>query len=162
LASQSNYITRAGFLKLQSELTWLWKEERPRVTEAVSVAAALGDRSENADYIYGKKRLREIDRRIRFLTKRLDELTVVDAGPRKDADRVYFGAWVTTEDEEGQTQRYRLVGPDEFDARAGRISVDSPVGRALMGRRLGDEVVIRRPKGEIVCEILAIDYEEDE
>ena len=105
---------------------------------------------------------REIDRRIRFLTKRLDELTVVDAGPRKDADRVYFGAWVTTEDEEGQTQRYRLVGPDEFDARAGRISVDSPVGRALMGRRLGDEVVIRRPKGEIVCEILEIDYEEEE
>ena len=161
MASQSNYITRAGFEKLQSELAWLWKEERPRVTEAVSVAAALGDRSENADYIYGKKRLREIDRRIRFLTKRIDELTVVDAGPRKDADRVYFGAWVKTQDEQGQIQRYRLVGPDEFDAGEGRISVDSPVGRALMGARLGDEVVIRRPKGEIVYEILEIDYEDD-
>jgi len=160
LAQQSNYITRAGFEKLQGELEWLWKEERPRVTEAVSVAAALGDRSENADYIYGKKRLREIDRRIRFLTKRIDELTVVDVGPRKDADRVYFGAWVTVEDESGESQRYRLVGPDEFDAAEGRISVDSPVGRALMGQRLGDEVVVRRPKGDTLYEILAIDYTE--
>ena len=100
MPKQSNYITRPGFEKLEAELAWLWKEERPRVTEAVSVAAALGDRSENADYIYGKKRLREIDRRIRFLTKRIDELTVVDAGPRKEAGRVYFGAWVTVEDEE--------------------------------------------------------------
>ncbi|MEM9177958.1 MAG: transcription elongation factor GreB [Myxococcota bacterium] len=155
---KTNYITREGFEKLRHELDWLWTDERPKVTEAVSVAAALGDRSENADYIYGKKRLREIDSRIRFLTKRVDELTVVDAEPRKDADRVYFGAWVTIEDEEGDRQRYRLVGPDEFDAKAGRISVDSPVGRALMGRRLGDEVVVRRPKGETVYEILEIDY----
>ena len=116
---RSNYITRAGFRALHSELDWLWKDERPRVTEAVSIAAALGDRSENADYIYGKKRLREIDHRIRFLTKRIDELTVVDAGPRKDADRVYFGAWIELEDEDGETVRYRLVGPDEFDAKAG-------------------------------------------
>jgi transcription elongation factor GreB len=160
MPKQSNYITRPGFEKLESELAWLWKEERPRVTEAVSVAAALGDRSENADYIYGKKRLREIDRRIRFLTKRIDELTVVDAGPRKEAGRVYFGAWVTVEDEEGESFRYRLVGPDEFNATEGRISVDSPVGRALMGQRLGDEVVVRRPKGEAAYEIRAIDYEE--
>lgn len=160
MPKQSNYITRPGFEKLEAELAWLWKEERPRVTEAVSVAAALGDRSENADYIYGKKRLREIDRRIRFLTKRIDELTVVDAGPRKEAGRVYFGAWVTVEDEEGESLRYRLVGPDEFNATEGRISVDSPVGRALMGQRLGDEVVVRRPKGEAVYEIRAIDYEE--
>jgi transcription elongation factor GreB len=161
MAKPSHYITRAGFQKLEAELAWLWKEERPRVTEAVSVAAALGDRSENADYIYGKKRLREIDRRIRFLTKRIDELSVVDAGPRKEADRVYFGAWVSVEDEEGVALRYRLVGPDEFDAGEGLISVDSPVGRALMGQRLGDEVVVRRPKGETVYEILAIDYEDD-
>ena len=161
VAGQSNYITRKGFEKLEGELEWLWKDERPRVTEAVSVAAALGDRSENADYIYGKKRLREIDRRIRFLTKRIDELTVVDVGPRKDAERVYFGAWVTIEEETGESQRYRLVGPDEFDAADGRISVDSPVGRALMGQRLGDEVVVRRPKGETVYEILAIDYTHD-
>ena len=157
---KTNYITREGFEKLRAELDWLWSDERPKVTEAVSVAAALGDRSENADYIYGKKRLREIDSRIRFLTKRVDELTVVDAGPRKDGNRVYFGAWVTIEDEEGDQQRYRLVGPDEFDAKAGRISVDSPVGRALMGQRLGDEVVVRRPKGETVYEILEITYDE--
>ena len=106
MASQSNYITRAGFLKLKSELEWLWRDERPRVTEAVATAAALGDRSENADYIYGKKRLREIDRRIRFLTKRIDELNVVDGGPRKEADRIYFGAWVTIENEEGVVARY--------------------------------------------------------
>jgi transcription elongation factor GreB len=158
---RSNYITRAGFRALRSELDWLWKDERPRVTEAVATAAALGDRSENADYIYGKKRLREIDRRIRFLTKRIDDLTVVDAGPRKEADRVYFGAWVELEDEDGETARYRLVGPDEFDAKAGLISVDSPVGKALMGQRLDSEVTVRRPKGETVYTILSIDYSED-
>lgn len=158
--SKTNYITRAGFKKLQQELDWLWRDERPKVTEAVSVAAALGDRSENADYIYGKKRLREIDSRIRFLTKRIDVLTVVDEGPRKDSDRVYFGAWVSIEDEEGESHRYQLVGPDEFDAKAQRISVDSPVGRALMGSRLGDEVIIRRPKGETAYEVLAISYDD--
>ena len=160
MTSQSNYITRAGFLKLQSELDWLWRDERPRVTEAVSVAAALGDRSENADYIYGKKRLREIDRRIRFLTKRIDDLNVVDGGPRKEADRIYFGAWVSIEDEDGGSQRYQLVGPDEFDASAGRISVDSPVGRALIGRRLDDEVTVRRPKGETLYTVTKIEYED--
>lgn len=159
MASRTNYITRAGYERLRKELDWLWSDERPKVTEAVSVAAALGDRSENADYIYGKKRLREIDSRIRFLTKRLDELTVVDPGPRQDPDRVYFGARVTIEDEDGETACYQLVGPDEFDAKAGRISVDSPVGRALMGRRIGDEVVVRRPKGETVYELRAIEYE---
>ena len=162
MASQSNYITRAGFRKLQSELEWLWKDERPRVTEAVATAAALGDRSENADYIYGKKRLREIDRRIRFLTKRIDELNVVDGGPRKEADRIYFGAWVGLEDEEGEHARYQLVGPDEFDASAGRISVDSPVGRALIGKRLGDEVTVARPKGETLYRVLSIDYDDTE
>lgn len=160
VAEQSNYITRAGFIKLQAELKWLWKEERPRVTEAVATAAALGDRSENADYIYGKKRLREIDSRLRFLTKRIDDLKVVDAGPRKEADRVYFGAWVSLEDEAGETVRYQLVGPDEFDASAGRISVDSPVGRALIGKRMGDEVSVRRPKGETFYTILTIEYDD--
>lgn len=160
MAEQSNYITRAGFIKLQAELKWLWKEERPRVTEAVATAAALGDRSENADYIYGKKRLREIDSRLRFLTKRIDDLKVVDAGPRKEADRVYFGAWVSLEDEAGETVRYQLVGPDEFDASAGRISVDSPVGRALIGKRMGDEVSVRRPKGETFYTILTIEYDD--
>lgn len=159
MTEQSRYITRGGFHKLQSELIWLWKDERPRVTEAVSVAAALGDRSENADYIYGKKRLREIDRRIRFLTKRIEDLQVVDEGPRKEAGRVYFGAWVSVEDEEGEVHRYQLVGPDEFDAAAQRISVDSPVGRALMGKRLGDEVSVSRPKGDTLYTILKIEYD---
>jgi len=154
----SRYITRAGFERLHAELDRLWREERPRVTEAVSVAAALGDRSENADYIYGKKRLREIDRRIRFLTKRVEELTVVEMGPREDPDRVYFGAWVELETEEGEAQRYQLVGSDEFDAKVGRISVESPVGRALLGRRRGDEVTVRRPKGSTVYTILKVDY----
>jgi transcription elongation factor GreB len=162
MASQSNYITRAGYLKLNSELEWLWRDERPRVTEAVATAAALGDRSENADYIYGKKRLREIDHRIRFLTKRIDELNVVDGGPRKEANRIYFGAWVTIENEEGVVARYQLVGPDEFDASAGRISVDSPVGRALMGKRLDDEVSVRRPKGETLYSVMRIEYEDAE
>ena len=160
LAERKSYITRPGFERLRAELEFLWKEERPRVTQAVSVAAALGDRSENADYIYGKKRLREIDRRIRFLTKRMDELEVVDPGPRAQADRVYFGAWVELEDEEGERVRYQLVGPDEFDASNGRISVESPVGRALMGKRTGDEVRVRRPKGDATFTLIAVeDYD---
>lgn len=158
LAAQKSYITRSGFEKLKAELDFLWKDERPRVTQAVSVAAALGDRSENADYIYGKKRLREIDRRIRFLTKRMDELEVVDLGPRARTDRVYFGAWVELEDEGGERVRYQLVGPDEFDAARGRISIESPVGRALMGKQLGDEVRVRRPKGDATFTVIAIDY----
>lgn len=158
MSPPSHYITRTGFEKLQAELEQLWREERPRVTEAVATAAALGDRSENADYIYGKKRLREIDRRIRFLTKRIDELTVVENGPRQDADKVYFGAWVELEDEDGQRVRYQIVGSDEFDAKAGRISVDSPVGRALMGKRIGDDVLVRRPKGDTEWTICDIDY----
>ena len=158
LTDHKSYITRAGFEKLRAELDLLWKDERPRVTQAVSVAAALGDRSENADYIYGKKRLREIDRRIRFLTKRMDELEVVDLGPRAKSDRVYFGAWVELEDEDGERVRYQLVGPDEFDAAKGRISIESPVGRALMGKRLGDDVDVRRPKGDARFTIVAIEY----
>lgn len=161
LAERKSYITRPGFEKLRAELDFLWKEERPRVTQAVSVAAALGDRSENADYIYGKKRLREIDRRIRFLTKRMDELEVVELGPRAQADRVFFGAWVELEDENGERVRYQLVGPDEFDAARGRISIESPVGRALMGKRTGDEVLVRRPKGETTFTLIAIDFRSD-
>ncbi len=156
---KSSYITPQGFEKLRREYEHLWRVERPKVTEAVSVAAALGDRSENADYIYGKKRLREIDRRVRFLSKRMDELTVVDPDSSQRSDRVYFGAWVTLEDERGETIRYRVVGPDEFDAAAGMISMDSPVARSLMGREVGDEVVVVRPKGRTTYTILAITYE---
>jgi transcription elongation factor GreB len=154
---KSNYITPEGFAKLQMELDYLWKEERPRVTQAVSVAAALGDRSENADYIYGKKRLREIDSRLRFLQKRLDALQVVSEPPDRQ-DKIFFGAWVSLEDETGVRLRYRIVGPDESDASRGFISMDSPMGRALLGRAIDDEVSVTRPKGDATYEILDVSY----
>lgn len=157
MALGSAYITPDGFRKLQEELEFLWRSERKKVAEAVSTAAALGDRSENADYIYGKRRLREIDRRIRFLQKRLDELTVVDRGPERDG-KVYFGAWVTVEDEDGEETTYRIVGPDEFEAEKGSISLDSPLARALMGREEGDEVIVERPKGPKAFAVVGISY----
>jgi transcription elongation factor GreB len=156
----ARYITAEGFRHLEQELEQLWKVERPRVTREVSAAAALGDRSENAEYIYGKKRLREIDRRIRFLSKRLDELTVVQ--PRADAGgRAFFGSWVTVEDAEGKRAAYRIVGPDESDAGAGRISLESPLGRALLGREEGDEVVVERPRGRVTLAVLSVRYDEE-
>jgi transcription elongation factor GreB len=156
--NRSHYITRTGYQKLADELDFLWRTERPKVTREVSEAAAQGDRSENAEYIYGKKRLREIDSRMRFLQKRLDELTVVESSPSQ-AGTVFFGAWVTVEDEEGETLRYQLVGPDEFDATAKRISIDSPLGRSLLGKHVDDEFVVNRPKGRMAYTILAIEYE---
>lgn len=153
-----HYITRAGAERLHTELLRLLKSDRPRVTAEVSAAAALGDRSENAEYIYGKKKLREIDRRIRFLQRRLDNATVVDPKEQKDTDRIFFGATVTLEDEDGQTTRYQLVGPDELDARGGRISMDSPIGRALLGKRAGDTIEVVRPRGELELTVLKIEY----
>lgn len=155
---QANYITPEGAKKLRDELTWLWKEERPRVTQGVSDAAAEGDRSENAEYIYGKKRLREIDRRIRFLTQRLDLLTVVDTAPPR-TDKVFFGAWVRLENEEGDEVVYRVVGPDESDAVRGFISIDSPMGKALLGRCEGDEFPVRRPAAEALFTVIEISYQ---
>ena len=154
----SAYITPEGFARLEAEHDHLWRVERPVVTEQVSVAAALGDRSENADYIYGKKRLREIDRRLRFLAKRIDALTVVHPDSNREEGKVYFGAWVSLEDAEGEVFTYRIVGPDESDATRGEISMDSPVGRSLLGRVVGDEVIVRRPKGDIELEIMAVSY----
>jgi transcription elongation factor GreB len=153
----ARYITPEGFERLQREMERLWKVDRPKVTAEVSVAAAHGDRSENAEYIYGKKKLREIDRRIRYLSKRLDSLTVVP--PKEQADRVFFGAWVTVE-EDGEEATYRIVGPDEFDVPAGRISVDSPLAKALLGKREGDEVVVQRPRGSAEVVVVAIRYRE--
>jgi transcription elongation factor GreB len=153
----ARYITLEGFERLRAELDQLWKVERPRVTQEVADAAAQGDRSENAEYIYGKKRLREIDRRVRFLSKRLEELTVVAEPPEK-RDRVFFGAWVKVEDEDGIEAEYRIVGPDESDARTGAISIESPVAKALMGKREGDEVTVRVPKGEAVYVLVGIRY----
>ncbi|MBK9033818.1 MAG: transcription elongation factor GreB [Myxococcales bacterium] len=155
----AKYITPEGAKRLREELEWLWTKERPRVTQAVSDAAALGDRSENADYIYGKRRLREIDRRIEYLAKRLDVVTVVTETPR-DRGRVAFGAWITLEDDDGGEQVYRLVGPDEFDPKQGFISVDSPVAKAVLGKRAGDEVTVARPKGAATFTIVGVRYRE--
>jgi transcription elongation factor GreB len=155
----SNYITPAGAARLRAELDELWRRERPRVTQAVAEAAAQGDRSENAEYTYGKKRLREIDRRVRFLRKRLEGATVVSAPPA-DRRRVFFAAWVVLEDESGQRREHRIVGPDEFDMDPRYISVDSPLGRTLLGKALEAEVRVTLPAGERVFEIAAIRYEE--
>lgn len=154
---QSRYITPNGLKRLQAEYDHLWLDERPRVTREVSEAAAQGDRSENAEYIYGKKRLREIDSRLEFLNKRIEELEVVTPTDRGDG-KAYFGAWVRLADEDGSELTYQLVGPDEFDVEAGRISMDSPFGKALLGKREGDEIVVRRPKGEAEYEILEVCY----
>src|SRR5580692_4819517 len=129
----SQFITPEGIARVRAELDVLWRTERPRVTQAVQEAAAQGDRSENAEYIYGKRRLREIDSRVRFLRKRLDGMTVVDQPPA-DVSRGFFGAWVTLERDDGAPVRYRIVGPDETDAASGYISMDSPLGRALLGK----------------------------
>jgi transcription elongation factor GreB len=151
------YITPEGARRLREELDRLWNVERPRVTQEVADAAALGDRSENAEYIYGKRRLREIDRRLRFLAKRLEALRVVEVSERADG-KVFFGAWVTLEDEDGTEVEYRLVGPDEADARVGLVSIDAPVGRALLGKGVGDEVVVVRPRGRTILSIVAVRY----
>jgi transcription elongation factor GreB len=152
------YITPSGAKKLRAELDQLWTVERPRVTQEVADAAAQGDRSENAEYIYGKRRLREIDRRVRFLSKRLDAVVIVNEPP-SDRSRVFFGAWVTLEDDDGEQVTYRIVGPDESDIERGWISMDAPVARALLGKRDGDDVTVRRPKGEITYTITGIRYE---
>jgi transcription elongation factor GreB len=157
VAKQTPYITPQGEQRLRDEFDRLWHEERPRVTREVTEAAAQGDRSENAEYIYGKKRLREIDARVEFLDKRLEELTVVRDVPVDDGT-IYFGAWVRLEDAEGEERVYRIVGPDEFDVEQGRISVDSPLGRALMRKQEGDAVVVRRPRGDATYEILDVRY----
>ncbi|OCG71496.1 transcription elongation factor GreB [Gilliamella sp. Occ3-1] len=145
---KKNYITREGYLNLNHELKYLWKEERPRVTQAVSDAAALGDRSENAEYIYGKRRLREIDRRVRFLTKRLETLTIVEPHP-KQKGTVFFGAWVKLEDESGNLHIYRIVGSDEFDPKKNWISINSPVAKALIGHKVDDEIAVITPNGKV-------------
>ena len=156
-APRSNYITPEGVKVLRDELDYLWRVERPRVTQAVSEAAAQGDRSENADYIYGKKQLRQIDARIRFLSKRLSELTVVDRTP-DDTSTVYFGAWVEIEDIEGTVYKYRIVGPDESDADRGFISIESPMAKALLRKTDGDEVVVSRPNGTAAFVITSVHY----
>jgi transcription elongation factor GreB len=140
----SKYITPEGKARLQDELDFLWLKRRPEVTRALSAAAAEGDRSENAEYIYRKKELREIDSRVRHLRKRLEGMTVVDRIP-DDTDKVYFGAWVRLLDEQDQEHHYRIVGPDEFDHAAGYISMDSPMGKMLLGKELDAELTLVLP-----------------
>ncbi len=138
----SKYITAEGHKRLSEELDYLWKKKRPEVTRILSAAAAEGDRSENAEYIYRKKELREIDARVRFLRKRLENMVIVDRIP-KDREKIYFGAWVTVENNEGTEKTYRIVGPDEFDPKLDYISMDSPMGKALLGKSLDDEINIK-------------------
>ena len=154
----SKYATPEGARRLRAELDELWLVERPAVTRAVAEAAAMGDRSENAEYIYGKRRLREIDRRVRFLRARLDGLKIVSEAP-SDRGRVYFGAWVTIEEDGGTRSRHRIVGPDEFDREPGYISMDSPLGRSLLGKRVGDSLEIELPAGLLRVTVAAIEYE---
>ena len=142
---------------LKAELHQLWKVERPKVTQSVSEAAALGDRSENAEYIYGKKRLREIDSRVRYLSKRLEEMTVVSEPP-SNQDKIYFGGRVTLEDQEQNILKYKIVGPDELDPRKGHISIEAPLGRALLGKDVDSEIEINSPEGHKLYYVLAIDY----
>jgi transcription elongation factor GreB len=154
----SPYITAQGRQVLDAELKALWVQRRTDVVPALRAAAAEGDRSENAEYIYRKKQLAEMDRRIRYLSRRLDEVKVVH-GPPPRRDQVYFGAWVTVEDEGGAERCYRIVGSDETDAAKGWISVDSPVARTLLGRRVDDEVTVVLPERRMELVIVSIRYE---
>jgi transcription elongation factor GreB len=149
------YITPEGYRRLAEEHDRIWSVDRPKIVAEVEAAAALGDRSENAEYIYGKRKLRQLDGRLRFLSERLDALTVMETRP-DPRGRAYFGAWVTVEDEDGEEKTYRLVGPDEFDAAAGLISVDAPLGRALLGRREGDTLTVERPAGSLELTVVEV------
>ena len=156
--AEKNYITPSGYKRLVDELTHLATVERPRVVREVSDAAAEGDRSENAAYIYGKRRLREIDRRMGFLSRRLKHVAVVD-GKESRRDRVFFGAWVEVEDDGGESARYQIVGVDEVEAEKGRVSWKSPVGKALLGKQIDDTVTVRWHAGQRELTIVEISYE---
>ena len=153
----SKYITPEGKVRLEEELSYLWKVKRPLVTQSVSEAAAQGDRSENAEYIYGKKQLREIDSRVRFLSKRLDDMVAVDRIPA-DQKKVFFGAWVELEDEEGKLKQFRIVGPDEFDVKRGFVSMDSPLAQALLNKTEGDDISVQGPNGIMEYYLSRVQY----
>lgn len=157
---KTKLITRGGYNLLKQELDFLWREERPEVTKKVTWAASLGDRSENADYQYNKKRLREIDRRVRYLTKSLEELRIVDYSPQQDG-KVFFGAWVEVENEDGEIKRFRIVGYDEIFGRNDYISIDSPMARALLKKEVGDAAVVHTPVGEALWYVNDISYLEE-
>jgi transcription elongation factor GreB len=158
-AGSKNYMTPAGYAQLDAEFNQLWKTERPRLVETIAWAASNGDRSENGDYLYGKKRLREVDRRIRFLSKRLEHAEVVDPATREASDQVFFGATVTIADANGAESTYAIVGIDEADAARGRIAWISPMARALLKAREGDTVSVQTPEGRREVEIVEVRYE---
>jgi len=155
---KTQLITQQGFKKLQAELDFLWRKERPEVTKIVTWAASLGDRSENADYQYNKRRLREIDRRVRFLRKTLEQIKIVEYSPQQDG-KIFFGAWVELEDEEGATLTFRIVGPEEIYGEKDYISIDSPMARACIGKTVDDEITVTLPVGKKVWFVNAIRYE---
>ena len=159
-AGAKNYLTPQGHARLKEEALHLLNRERPELVKVVAWAASNGDRSVNADYIYGKRRLREIDRRIRFLTKRLDKAEVIDPAAREQTDQIFFGATVTVVDDQGSETTYSIVGIDEADVGRGRISWISPLARALLKRREGDEVAFKSPGGDLVLEIVKVEYKE--
>lgn len=156
---KTNLITRSGYVLLQQELNKLWREERPETTRKVSWAASLGDRSENADYQYNKKRLREIDRRIRFLTKTLEVIKIVDYHSQQEG-KVFFGAWVELENDREEILKFRIVGPEEIYGRTDYISIDSPMARACLKKEVDDDVVVSTPNGQKIWFINAIIYNE--
>jgi transcription elongation factor GreB len=151
------YITPQGFRMLAEEHREIWTVLRPRIVAEVAAAAALGDRSDNAEYRFGKRKLGELDRRLRFLSERMDSLTVLEPEPHPSG-RAYFGAWVTVEQEDGEARTWRLVGADEFDVARGLLSIDSPLGRALLGKRRGDVVTVQRPAGPAEATILKVGW----
>jgi transcription elongation factor GreB len=157
-AGLKNYITPAGFRRLKEEALRLLDKERPELVKVIQWAASNGDRSENADYIYGKRRLREIDRRIRFLTKRIEAAVVVDPAARETTDQVFFGATVTVVNQAGTESTYSIVGIDEADVSRGRISWISPLAKAMIKARAGDSVTVRTPAGDEVLDIVAVEY----
>lgn len=162
-SGKPSYITATGYRRLEEEANRLWTVDRPRMTRAVAVAAAEGDRSENAEYIYGKRKLAEIDRRLAHLGKRLDVLTIVDQRP-DTTEKVFFGAWVTLEDDDGVQTTYRIVGPDESDGQKRWISLESPMAKALLGRSVDDEVSVPRPKGQadfLICDVRYCEQPQD-
>jgi len=160
MANRSPLITAQGFDALKAELNELWRVERPEVTKKVSWAASLGDRSENADYIYNKKRLREIDRRVRYLRKSLENLTIVNYHPEQEG-KVFFGAWVEVENEEGEVLKFRVVGYDEIFNRKDYISIDSPMARALLKKEVGDEAEVKTDQQTVVWQINSISYDSE-
>lgn len=157
---KTQLITKQGFKKLQAELDELWRKERPEVTKIVTWAASLGDRSENADYQYNKRRLREIDRRVRFLRKLLEEVKIVEYHPQQDG-KIFFGAWVELEDEDGATIKVRIVGPEEIYGEKDYISIDSPMARACIGKQVDDEVIVNIPTGKKNWFVNAIRYSQE-